>query len=197
MKLQNYLKEKQELEKCSFYPNSKNPKDCNYQKLEETLNKLYQDSKIREQINHDNLLKKENEEDDKIHNKMTFRPELNKPLNINLFKSNNLIHEDKHVLHNIERHEKSRYNKKLKEIYLKNGISMSRDVPNIDELMALSEEPKGSFNLTIERKTFKDGFDNFNKSSGFDVYPMDNNYSTKKSKYFGIILIMNIFFLIF
>jgi hypothetical protein len=127
------------------------------------------------------VLKKENDEEDKIQNR-TFRPELNKPLNINLFKGNNLIHEDKHVLHDIEGLEKSRYNKKLKEIYLKNGISMSRDVPNIDELMARSEEPKDTFNCTIERKTFKDGFDLYNKSSGFEGYPIDNNYKANKSK---------------
>jgi len=88
---------------------------------------------------------------------------LNKPLDQTIFTGNNLINEDKHIRQEISRFKNGRSEKKLKELHKEKGILYGREIQNIEDLM--NETQERSFNFSIERKHYRDGFDNLFSNS--------------------------------
>lgn len=171
---QNYLKEKEELEKCPFHPNVKITKELSYQKLEETLDKLYQDSKNRDQIRKQNLELKQKQEKSNL-SAINFKPEINDPLDNKIFTDNTLIQEDKHILNEKRRFETARSQKQFSNLY---QIRSSSEDAFYD-----SEDKKRPFNFSIEKKTFKDGFHNL-----FTPKASSGNVEFKKGKRYAFLL---------
>lgn len=155
--MKNYLKEKEEIDKCPFHPNVNITKELSYQKLEETLDKLYQDSKNRDEIRKKNTETKKAQEESKMA-EIKFQPKINEHFDSEKLLGNTLIKEDKHVQNELKRFEAVRQEKKVNELVQKTGVINIKNKKVSEDL--LKEDTPKNFNCNIEKKTFKDGFYN-------------------------------------
>jgi hypothetical protein len=121
------------------------------------LNKLYQDSKNRDEIRKKNVETKKAQEEAKI-SENKFQPKIIENFEAEKLLSNRLIKEDKHVQNEIKRFEAVRQEKKVNELVEKTGVISIKNKKVNEEL--LKEDEHKNFNCTIEKKTFKDGFFN-------------------------------------
>lgn len=154
----NYLKEKAQLEKCPFYPNVNITNELSTQKLEETLDKLYQDSKNRDSIKLNNLETKKKAEEQSLA-KIKFVPETNNQLDKKIFVSNPL----KDDIENVQKRlEKARVEKKINELRISKG---SNHITKKDLEALKTDENLPNFNCTIERQLHKDTFEIFTPKS--------------------------------
>ncbi len=177
--MKNYLKEKAEIDKCPFHPNVNITKELSYQKLEETLDKLYQDSKNRDEIRKKNVDTKKAQEEAKIaENK--YQPKIIENFEAEKLLNNTLIKEDKHIQNEIKRFEAVRQEKKVNDLVQKTGVISIKNKKVNEDL--LKENDYKDFNCNIEKKTFKDGFFNlFTPTSTTPQLLTQGSY--KKGKY--------------
>ena len=170
-------KEKEELRYCTFQPNLGKR---NHDVVDtDAIKKLYQHGveKVRKSKNS----QKESKDDFDL---CSFKPQINQ-FNEKIFQENPLVH-DKNVKKEVERFEQARLERKIVELQKKKGINNLKQLKNLEDL--LKGEENKAWGFDVEKKTFKDTFNNFNK----DRSSLNNNnnnltrslLNSRESKYF-------------
>lgn len=146
--------------------------------LSQTLNNLYEDSKQRNLVLTEKLNNKKKNEEESLSRMLSYKIELSS-IDRSMFE-NNPLKDDKSVISEMQRFERARLDKKIAQLQKEKGITLLKNYDNIEEILNYDSNIYPSWSFSINKKSNKDTFENYNNSR---FKTINNNYSNVNLDY--------------